>query len=212
MENNEITKTAGWLERGSRLMSALFTPFLVPFIAFCLLFFCTYLRILPMQYKLIVLGLVYSFTIFMPMLAIYLFHRINGKTIRELRQRQKRFVPYALTIISYVACLLTMYKLHLPRYLSGIIVAALFCMILCTLINFRWKISTHVASCGMMVGGLLSYSFLFNFNPVWWLSFFILLSGTLGTARIIVRQHTLLEVLAGFVVGLFCGVAGILFI
>lgn len=212
MENNEITKTAGWLERGSRFISALFTPFLVPFIAFCLLFFCTYLRILPMQYKLIVLGLVYSFTIFMPMLAIYLFHRINGKTIRELRQRQKRFVPYALTIISYVACLLTMYKLHLPRYLSGIIVAALFCMILCTLINFRWKISTHVASCGMMVGGLLSYSFLFNFNPVWWLSFFILLSGTLGTARIIVRQHTLLEVLAGFVVGLFCGVAGILFI
>lgn len=193
-------------------MSALFTPFLVPFIAFCLLFFCTYLRVLPMQFRLIVLGIVYSFTIFMPLLAIYLFHRINGKTIHELRYRQKRFVPYALTIVSYVACLLTMYKLHLPRYLSGIIVAALFCMILCTLINFRWKISTHVAGGGMMVGGLLSYSFLFNFNPVWWLSFFILLSGTLGTARIIVRQHTLLEVLAGFVVGLFCGVAGILFI
>lgn len=212
MENNETMQSAGWLERGSRLISALFTPFWVPFIAFCLLFFCTYLRILPMQYKLIVLGIVYSFTIFMPMLAIYLFHRINGKTIRELRHRQKRFVPYALTIISYVACLLTMYKLHLPRYLSGIIVAALFCMILCTLINFRWKISTHVAGGGMMVGGLLSYSFLFNFNPVWWLSFFILLSGTLGTARIIVRQHTLLEVLAGFIVGLFCGVTGILFI
>lgn len=212
MENNETMQSAGWLERGARLISALFTPFWMPFIAFCLLFFCTYLRILPMQYKLIVLGIVYSFTIFMPMLAIYLFHRINGKTIRELRHRQKRFVPYALTIISYVACLLTMYKLHLPRYLSGIIVAALFCMILCTLINFRWKISTHVAGGGMMVGGLLSYSFLFNFNPVWWLSFFILLSGSLGTARIIVRQHTLLEVLAGFIVGLFCGVTGILFI
>ena len=33
-----------------------------------------------------------------------------------------------------------------------------------------------------------------------------------GTARIIVKQHTLLEVLAGFIVGLFCGVIGILFI
>lgn len=42
--------------------------------------------------------------------------------------------------------------------------------------------------------------------------FFILLSGMLGTARIIVKQHTLLEVLAGFIVGLFCGVIGILFI
>ena len=107
---------------------------------------------------------------------------------------KKRFVPYALTIISYVTCLITMYKIHLPRYMSGIIVAALICMILCTLINFKWKISTHVASSGMMVGGLLSYSFIFNFNPVWWLCFFILLSGMLGTARIIVKQHTLLEV------------------
>lgn len=42
--------------------------------------------------------------------------------------------------------------------------------------------------------------------------FFILLSGMLGTARIIVKQHTLLEVLAGFIIGLFCGVIGILFI
>jgi membrane-associated phospholipid phosphatase len=136
----------------------------------------------------------------------------NGWGIHELGHREKRFVPYALTIISYVTCLITMYKIHLPRYMSGIIVAALICMILCTLINFKWKISTHVASSGMMVGGLLSYSFIFNFNPVWWLCFFILLSGMLGTARIIVKQHTLLEVLAGFIVGLFCGVIGILFI
>ena len=96
--------------------------------------------------------------------------------------------------------------------MSGIIVAALICMILCTLINFKWKISTHVASSGMMVGGLLSYSFIFNFNPVWWLCFFILLSGMLGTARIIVKQHTLVEVLAGFIVGLLCGVIVSLFI
>ena len=68
------------------------------------------------------------------------------------------------------------------------------------------------SSSGMMVGGLLSYSLIFNFNPVSWLCFFILLSGMLGTARIIVKQHTLLEVLAGFIVGLFCGVIGILFI
>ena len=61
----------------------------------------------------------------MPMLAIYLFQKINGWGIHELGHREKRFVPYALTIVSYVACLLTMYKIHLPRYMSGIIVATL---------------------------------------------------------------------------------------
>ncbi len=196
----------------SKFVSAIFTPFMVPFVAFFMLFFFTYLRILPIQYKLIVLAIVYCFTIFMPMLSIYLFQKISGLGIKGLSNRENRFIPYALTIVSYVACLLTMYRLHLPRYMAGIIVATLICMILCTIINFKWKISTHVASSGMMVGGLLSYSFLFSFNPIWWLCFFILLSGMLGTARMILRQHHLLEVLAGFIVGLFCGIIGILFI
>lgn len=102
--------------------------------------------------------------------------------------------------------------MHLPHYMSGIIIAALMCMIICTLLNFRWKVSTHVASSGMLVGGLFAYGMLFHFNPVWYLSAAILLAGMLGTARIILRQHSLFEVFAGFVVGMFCGVIGILFI
>lgn len=85
-------------------------------------------------------------------------------------------------------------------------------MIICTLVNLKIKISTHVASSGLLVGGLLSYSFIFHFNPVFWLSVSILLAGMLGSARIIVKQHTLTEVLGGFIVGLFCGITGILFI
>lgn len=174
--------------------------------------FFTYLRIMPLGYKVTVLALVYCFTILMPMLGIYLFQKINGWGIRELGEREKRFIPYGLTILSYMACLITMYRIHMPRYLAGIILAVLICMVICTFINLKWKISTHMASSGLMVGGLLSYSFIFQFNPVWWLCFFILLSGCLGSARIIVRQHTLNEVFGGFLVGLFCGVTGILFI
>ena len=131
MEANEITETIAVgkknspLEVSSRIISGIFTPFMIPFVAFFLLFFFTYLRIMPIQYKLIVLGIVYCFTILMPMLAIYLFQKINGWGIHELGHREKRFVPYALTIISYVTCIITMYKIQLPRYMSGIILAAL---------------------------------------------------------------------------------------
>lgn len=196
----------------ARIISAVFTPFMVPFMAFLLLFFFTYLNILPLGYKLTVLGLVYCFTIFVPMLGIFLYQKLNGWTLRELGARERRFVPYLMTIISYLACLITMYRIHLPRYMGGVVTAALICMVICAFINFRWKISTHMASSGMMVGGLLSYSLIFRFNPVTWLCFFILLAGMLGSARIIVRQHTLGEVCGGFFVGLFCGVIGILFI
>ncbi len=215
MEENKITETApkkNPLERASRILSNVFTPFLIPGIAFLLLFFFTYLRIMPMGFKLAVLGLVACFTVLLPMLAIWVFQKIHGWSIRELGKRERRFMPYLLVIVSYVACLITMNRLHLPRYMTGIIMAALLAMIVCTVTNLKWKISTHTAGVGLMVGGLLSYSFLFHFNPVWWLSFFILLSGMLGSARIILKQHTLLEVFAGFLVGLFCGVTGILFI
>ena len=38
----------------ARIVSLIFTPFMVPFVAFCLLFFFTYLNIMPLQYKLTV--------------------------------------------------------------------------------------------------------------------------------------------------------------
>ena len=132
--------------------------------------------------------------------------------MQELSIRERRLVPYTLTSMSYATCLLTMHKLHFPHYFSGIIVASLICMIICVLLNFRWRISIHLAGCGLFTGGLLSYSFLFGFNPVGWLCAFILLSGFQGTARISYHQHSLLEVIIGFVVGMFCGIIGILFI
>ena len=185
---------------------------MTPVIGFVLLFSCTHLRLLPPIYISIVLGIVVCFTLCMPMLIIYLFQKVNGWNITDLKVKEKRFLPYLLTIISYTTCLISMNRLHLPRYMSGIILAALICITLCTVINIKYKISTHAASTGLLVGGLVSYGFLFGFNPIGALCIAILWSGLIGTARIILNQHTLFEVLAGFVAGMFCGVIGILFI
>lgn len=209
--SEEKTEEDNW-GKTARILSMLTTPFIVPTLAFVLLFFFTYLRILPTPYKCVVLGIVFSFTFLLPMLTIYLFQKANGWGIRELGERKKRFIPYILTIMSYVTCFITMNRLHLPRYMSGIIIASLICMITCTLINLKWKISTHVASSGLLIGGLLSYSLIFHFNPLTALCLFILLAGMIGSARIIVNQHSLTEVFIGFIVGFLCGIVGILFI
>lgn len=200
------------LERGANILSILFNPLLVPLFAFILLFVFTYLNIMPIEYVAFVLSIVITFTILAPLLFILIYKWMNKWTLNEISERKRRFVPYLLTMMSYITCLITMYKMHFPYYFSGIIVAALLCMFICTLLNFRWRVSIHLAGCGMFIGGLLAYSLLFYFNPVWWLSGFILLSGIQGTARISYHQHTLLEVNVGFMVGMFCGIIGILFI
>ena len=163
------------LIRTARVISAIFTPFSIPFLAFLILFLFSYLRIMPIQYKLIVLGVVYCFTILMPTLTIFLFRKINGFSPEDLGERKRRFMPFLLTITSYVFCLVMMHRLNIPWYMTGII-----------------------------VGGLVSFSALFGYNPVWWLCLFILIAGVLGTARIILQHHTLGEVLVGFAVGLIC--------
>ena len=192
------------LIRTARVISAIFTPFSIPFLAFLILFLFSYLRILPIQYKLIVLGVVYCFTILMPTLTIFLFRKINGFSPEDLGERKRRFMPFLLTITSYVFCLVMMHRLNIPWYMTGIILAALIMMVICIVVNLKWKLSEHMAGVGAIVGGLVSFSALFGYNPVWWLCLFILIAGVLGTARIILQHHTLGEVLVGFAVGLIC--------
>ena len=102
------------LIKTARIVSAVFTPFSIPFVAFLILFLFSYLNIMPLAYKLIVLGVVYCFTILMPTLTIFLFRKINGFEAKDLTDRKKRYVPYLLTIISYVFCMLMMRKLNIP--------------------------------------------------------------------------------------------------
>lgn len=192
--------------RVARVTSMVFTPFSIPFLSFLILFLFSYLRIMPMQYKLIVLGIVYCFTILTPTITIFLFRKINGFGIQEMSERKKRYVPILLTIISYVFCLMMMMKLNIPWYMVGIIMASLVVSVICIFVNLKWKLSEHMAGIGGVIGGLISFSALFSYNPVMWLCMFILIAGVLGSARIVLGHHTLGEVIGGFAVGLVCAI------
>ena len=190
------------LIRAAKAVSVIFTPFSIPFVAFLILFVFSYLRIMPLQYKLIVLGVVYCFTILMSTLTIFLFRKINGFGPGDLAERKRRYVPFILTITSYIFCLLMMHRLNIPWYMTGIILASLVVSVICIAVNLKWKLSEHMAGIGGVIGGLVSFSALFGYNPVAWLCLFILIAGILGSARIILGHHTLGEVLSGFTVGL----------
>jgi len=196
----------------ARLLSAIFRPSYYPVVGFVILFAFTYLSMLPWVYKLWVLGMVYCFTIALPALGTYIYRRIQGWRAHELRHQHKRMVPYAINILCYLACLHIMVRMHLPLFMSAIIAVSLLIQCICVLINIYWKISMHSAGSGGIIGALLAYSVIFTFNPVWWLCGAILLSGLVMTSRLILRQHTLWQVLGGTLVGAICGFIGIIMI
>lgn len=196
----------------ARIVSMVFTPFYLPFIGMMALFVFSYLGLMPWAYKLQLLMLVYLFTILLPTILIHLYRRYHGWTLIELGHRERRMVPYVISILCYFFCIYVMDMLHIPHFMQTILISALLIQIICALINVWWKISTHTAAIGGVAGALFVFGELFGFNPVWWLCLVLILAGILGTSRMILRQHSLLQVVAGFLVGLTCSVVGLIYL
>lgn len=188
----------------ARALSAVFTPFYLSLVGMTVLFTFSYLSQMPWGYKLSVLAMVYFFTILMPTMLIKLYRNYHGWTLIQLSRKERRVVPYLLSIVSYYACFYVMRLYNIPHFMGNILMAALVIQIVCALINVWWKISTHTAAIGGVAGALVSYSIAFAFNPLWWLCLVFLLAGAVGTARMILRQHSLAQVVMGFIIGTIC--------
>ena len=189
----------------ARVMSLLFTPFFLPTLGLLALFSLSYLSLLPFMYKTVVIAIVYFFTILLPTMLIHIYRRHQRWTPKELGQRERRMVPYVLSILSYFTCVYIMKTIHIPHFMSSIVIAALGIQIVCAIVNAWWKISTHTEAIGGVVGALFAFAAIFGFNPIPWLCATIILAGIVGTSRMILRQHSLGEVVAGFVVGVAVG-------
>jgi membrane-associated phospholipid phosphatase len=194
----------------ARIVSMVFTPFYLPILGLAALFFLSYLSQYLPSYKFYVLSVVYFFTILLPTFLIHLYRRYQGWSLLELGSRERRIVPYVLSILCYFMCFYFMEQMHIPFFMRSIVASALIIQIVCAIINVWWKISTHMAGIGGVAGALFIFSEVFRFNPTWWFSLVLVIAGILGSSRMILRQHTLLQVVAGFVIGFFCAFFAIL--
>ena len=185
-------------------MSAVFNPFYLPTVGLIALFTFSYLSLLPLSYKMVVLGLVYIFTILLPTLLISLYRHHQRWTLIELGQRERRMVPYVISILCYFVCVYIMESMHIPHFMSSILIVALMIQIFCSIVNVWWKISTHTAAIGGVEGAVVAFAMIFGFNPGFWICVVLLVAGMLGTCRMVLRQHSLAQVVAGFLLG--CGV------
>ena len=194
----------------ARVISMLFTPLYLSMLGIIILFVFSYFSLFPLSFKVSVILLVYLFTILLPSLLIRSYRKYQGWTPIQLGTRERRMVPYVISICCYLMGLYVMSIFRIPHFMSGILIAALIIQLSCSFVNIWWKISTHSAGIGGVTGALLAFSLRFNFNPVWWLCLVILLAGAVGTSRIILRQHTVAQVVYGFLLGVVCGLVTIM--
>lgn len=195
---------------GARALSSIFRPQYFPLVGFLALFLFTYLSLLPLSFKALIMIIVLMGTLLLPRLTIRIWRQTNGLKLHHLRLREHRSFPYLVFLLFYAFTLHFLARFHLPFYMGGILVSSLMIQAACLLINIWWKISVHSAGAGGIIGALVAFSLLFNFNPVWWLSLCIIIAGLVGSSRMLLRQHTLWQVLAGTFLGILLGFTGII--
>jgi len=196
----------------ARIISAIFNPFYLALVGLVLLFTLSYLSVLPLGYRLRVLFVVFGFTVLLPTMFIRLYRRYQGWSLFELSFRHRRLVPYIIAIVCYMSCVWFVIRINIFHFVASILLSALIIQILCAVTNVWWKVSTHMAAIGGVAGAIIAFAEKFMFNPVWWLCLVIILAGVLGSARIILRQHTLAQVVGGFFLGCICAFFGVYYL
>ncbi len=194
----------------AHIVSLMFRPSYYPLVGFAVIFTTTYLSLLPWMFKLWILAVVYLFTVLLPWLGVFLYRKMHGWSAAELRHRRRRFVPYLLHIASYMCCYSIIERLHMPAFAGALISASLLLQCGCVIINIWWKISMHSAAAGAAVGALVAYGLILNYNPMWWLCLLLLLAGGVMSSRMVLRQHSLAQVLTGCGFGILCGFIGVI--
>lgn len=186
----------------AHIISTVFQPLLMPIYGVVLLFVYTYFRVAYVhQFWLILLpSLLFSFVV--PGILIFLLYKMGVVSDLSLKVRKERFFPYLIALLSYSTMIFYYYRLGMPQWFLMLMSAPVAIMIIAILITLTWKISAHMFGAGGLVGGAMAVSyFVEKSNPYFLFMGLFLLAGLIGTSRLILRRHTLAQVIAGFCLG-----------
>lgn len=182
---------------------ALFTsyvlhPLLMPFYAMLLVLYTSFFGFfVSLPIKKLILYAVAAATIMLPIAFILLLRSLKVLTSIHLKERRERISPILFTAFSMYLCHLILRhisNLH-PIYSRAMLWLMLLLLLLAIITRF-WKISLHMAG----VGGFLALAFSLSFAN-WFFPLFILLAGILGSSRLYLKAHNLIQVAAGFLLG-----------
>jgi membrane-associated phospholipid phosphatase len=155
---------------------------------------------------------IFIFTVLLPFLLVYLllvFKKISSLT---LYKQEDRFIPQIFTCFSYAAITVFLfYKLTWNNILSLSMLANTASVIVVTVVNRFWKISTHAAG---VIGFLTIATMIFLKHPnpdfIPMLTVIAVFCCSVCFARIYLKAHTVGQVIAGSILGIL--VAAMVFI
>ncbi len=188
-------------KRIARVISIIFHPVLVPTLGVLLLLHSGfYFSMLTWEAKRFVLLVVFFSTCILPLLAVSVM-AINPRFDINMPKSTDRIIPLLATSVFYYLGFVLLGRVNIFPVFKLFMLASVLVVILLLLISFKWKISNHMAALGGLAGVFFAFSFRKGLNPVYSLLILILISGIVGTARLMLKKHSMWQVIAGYVLG-----------
>jgi hypothetical protein len=161
-----------------------------------------YLYIMPLPAKWLIMGMIVLATAILPLMLMLLFYRTGIIGSLRAETREKRNFPYVMMSVLYGVLYFLFKSANIPGVLAGLIFGIFVLLVMTLLVNFRWKISIHMAATGGVAGAFLALSFRYFVDLRIAIVIAILLAGLVGFARLKLHAHTAAEVYAGWLVGI----------
>lgn len=150
--------------------------------------------------KRFILLVVFFTTCILPMLAVAIM-ALNPKFSIAMNNKQDRIWPLASSSIFYYFGYELLRKVSVVPEFKFFMLATVLVIIGLLLISFKWKISLHMASLGGLLGALLAMCFRNGVNPIYSILLVVIVSGLVGTARLLLLKHNIWQLIAGYVLG-----------
>jgi hypothetical protein len=194
----------------AKIISYLFHPLFMPTYGMALLFFSNALSgfnpyALPeiMHNNLLIFAVVIALTLVAPGVSAILLKRMGKIQSLQMKTRQERQIPFAITGFCYLAAYTILQNALQPvNHMVLIVLAgAQLAILIALIVSAYWKVSLHM----MGIGGILGMEILMVklFHMPWEILLYgtVLLAGFVGFARLRLNAHEPLQVLVGFVIG-----------
>ncbi len=188
-----------------KIITYIFQPLLIPTYGIILLMQLSLFQLFPTSYRLFAIAGTVLFTCILPSLPILFMMKNRQISDIFISKREERTMPYLFSLLAYIFWVLFLWRtLQFPMEFVLLAIGSIVSVVLMVFINLIWKISAHTAGMGGLIGGIFGVAFVAAINPVWIITAAIIIAGLVAISRILLKAHTLSQVIGGFFLGFAC--------
>lgn len=191
----------------SQIVSCLLHPLFIPTYGMILYMLLMHNRTpeLPAIYMWLNVVGTFSLTAFIPLILIILLWKRKVISSLSITDSKERTTPYMYSTICFGFWSYFVYgTMHLPQIWLFIAIGATVTLLAVTIINHWWKISAHLTGLGGLLGGICSISLYYSIIPTSLIITILIISLLVMYARLYLNEHTSMQVIAGYFLGLIC--------